>query len=128
MTSESKGSGKQVVYASLAIYSPGNREGEISRALKMPASLVGERRGTFSWIYSTKGDMRYGTVEQHLQALKDCFAGVSHELSRFAANGCDMRIWIYFETSELNTAFVLEPDFIAWLSSFGADVCVDVWR
>lgn len=114
-------------YASLAIYSGRNREEEISEALRVSPSLVGERKGIFSWIYSTQNEPHCRTIEQHLRFLKRRIGSGKQELVRFEEEGCEIRIWVYFGIEEMNGSFVLEPNFLAWLSSFGADICVDVW-
>lgn len=116
-----------VYYASLAIYAKRNMAAEIAQALNTSPSFVGEKRGNFSWICSTQGDSTCSGIEQHLQLLKRRFGGVTDELIRFANEGCEIRIWVYFGMNGINGAFVLEPEFLAWLASFSADICIDVW-
>lgn len=116
-------------YASLAIYSKTDREDEISNALQMPPSVAREKAGNFSWIYSTRDVLdREKSVEQHLQFLKCNLCERTSQLIGLARDGCEIRLWIYFDSDEINSAFVCEVEFINWLSSFDADICVDIWN
>lgn len=117
----------QICYASLAIYTKSNRENEISELLAVSPSLVGERRGTFSWIYSTKDSPNIASVEKHLRCIREKFEHTTHVLTRLSSEGGEIRVWIYLGLSEINHAFVLPDDFIKWLASFDADICVDTW-
>lgn len=115
-----------VCYASLAIYAKRDREAEIVGLLGTP-SLTGEKRGNFSYIYSTRGTIEHASVEEHLHYIQDRFSGSTEALVRLSEEGCEMRVWIYFGVAQVNHAFVLQESFIKWLSSFSADVCVDAW-
>jgi hypothetical protein len=117
----------QVCYASLAIYSGQQIKEVLSQALQVSPSLVGEKRGCFSWIYSTQDDLKSERIEDHLEALRSRFACHTDQLIRFVQEGCEVRVWIYYGVGEVNGSFVLDPSLIAWLSSFSADICVDVW-
>lgn len=117
----------QICYASLAIYTKSNRENEISEFLGTSPTLVGERRGTFSWIYSTKDSPGIATVEEHLQCIREKFEQATHALTRLSSEDGEIRVWIYLGLAEINHAFVLPEDFIKWLASFSADICVDTW-
>lgn len=116
-----------VCYASLAIYAKRDREAEVVSLLGDAPSLTGERRGTFSYIYSTRGAFESASIEEHLQYIQDRFLASTQALVSLSAEGCEMRIWIYFGIAEINRAFVMRDGFIKWLSLFGADVCVDAW-
>ena len=118
----------QICYASLAIYSTHKLEEKISEALRTPPSITGERAGNFSWIYSTQNALTDKGVEHHLELLRHHFGDSTQELIRLAREGCEIRLWVYFGAEEINSSFVLEAKLLAWLSSFDADVCVDVWN
>jgi len=116
-----------VCYASLAIYTKHDREAEIIGLLGDAPSLTGERRGTFSYIYSTRNMIENASIEEHLQCIQDRFSDLTQALVSLSDEGCEMRIWIYFGVAGINRAFVLQGGLIKWMSSFGADVCVDAW-
>ncbi|MEO8460331.1 MAG: hypothetical protein ABI451_07370 [Dokdonella sp.] len=119
---------QRVCYASLAIYSKSNVLEEISGALQKQPVLTGDRAGKISWIYSTRDELRDGSIEDHLKSLKLQFNGVTQELTRFSKKGLDIRVWIYFGAKDVNQSFLLSEDFLTWISMFGADICVDVWN
>ncbi|WP_162435336.1 DUF4279 domain-containing protein [Pseudoxanthomonas koreensis] len=116
-----------VCYASLAIYAKHDREAEIVDLLGSAPSLAGERRGTFSCIYSTRDVLEHASVEEHVQYLQEKFSDSTQALTRLSDEGCEIRVWIYFGVAQVNRAFVLQDGFIKWLSLFNADVCVDAW-
>lgn len=59
--------------------------------------------------------------------MKDAFEARTKEIIRLVDEGCEIRVWIYFESLDINRAFVLNDDFIGLISLFKADVYVDVW-
>ena len=126
-TNDGDGMASQVCYASLALYSKQKIEEEISAALGATPTLVGNRRGIFSWIFSTQDVTGLETVEDHVQSIRRHFAAHTEELVRLSKSGCEVRVWIYFGIAEVNRSFVLSAELIDWLSRFEADVCVDVW-
>lgn len=125
----SKKARSQVFYASLAIYSSRNMVEEISEGLQIQPSTTGERAGVFSWIYSTRNSRNCKNVEQHLQLLRRKFADSTQQLVRFTGEGCEITVWVFFGVGkEINSCIALDVELLAWLSSFGADVCIDVWN
>ncbi len=119
---------QQICYASIAIYSKHNAETEITSALGISPSRTGERNGTFSWIYSSQGLSEGGTAEEHACLLKDVFEKKTSQLTRLSEEGAEIRIWVYFGIREINESFVLDKDFVKWISLFDADIYVDVWK
>lgn len=120
--------GQPVCYVSLAIYSKrecGNRVGEV---LRISPSLVVERNGTYSWIWSTKDELEENSVEDHFRLIKKMFFTRTQELISLASDGFEIRLWIYFGLSEANRSFVVDTELLKWLSSFGSDICVDAWN
>lgn len=117
----------QVFYASLAIYSKRARQEEISLTLDINPTTHREKSGVFSWIFSTKDDQSCTDLEQHLKLLRHRFDGVTEKLVQLSRDDCEMRLWIYLEAEEINSAILLEEEFVAWLARFRADVYVDVW-
>lgn len=118
---------QQVCYTSLAIYSKQDITQDVCEALQRAPSRTGERNGTYSWIYSTQNESGISTVEQHIDLLKEYLNVGTEALIRMSREGCEMRVWIYFGLTDANQAFVVPPRFLAWLASFGADICVDIW-
>lgn len=118
---------QQICYASLAVYSKQDMVQEIGEALRQEPSRTGQRNGTYSWIYSTQDAASCSTVEQHVSLLKATLDPSTQALIRLSKNGCEIRAWIYFGLIDTNQAFVMSAEFITWLASFGADICVDAW-
>ncbi|MBN8793259.1 MAG: hypothetical protein J0I01_13620 [Stenotrophomonas nitritireducens] len=118
----------QICYASLAVYAKYDRAAELLDFMGGAPTLTGERGGGFSYIYSTRGVFDSVSPEEHVEYIKDKFYGSTEFLSRLFGEGCEMRVWVFFEVSEENRAVVLDQGFIEWMSSFGADLCIDVWR
>jgi hypothetical protein len=66
-------------------------------------------------------------VEEHLAFLIEDMIDDVAVLSQIAAQGFEMRLWIYFEAKSENASFVISPQVLEFSNRISADICVDVW-
>lgn len=114
-------------YATLAIYSKHPQTDAVTAMLEIEPTRVGEKRGIFSWLFSTAEINRSNRIEDHAEEILNVFGSRVEQLKELGSAGSEIRLWVYFGLSEPNQAFVLSPALVEFLSSLGADICVDVW-
>jgi hypothetical protein len=119
---------KDRCYVSLVIYSKSDIGNEISEKLGALPFRAGEKNGIYSWGYTTNKNGEKETVEENLRLIRGIFSNAADWFIELSKQGCLFRLWIYFETREVNKGFIIDDDDIKWLHSFGADIYVDIYN
>lgn len=114
-------------YATLAIYSEGARDERITSLLEIEPTRIGEKRGVFSWLFSTIDLIHSNKPEDHTDEIINIFSSKADALRGLVHDGIEIRLWLYVATEEPNKSFVLSPELLGFLAKFKADVCVDIW-
>ena len=114
-------------YITLAIYSERNEFDTVSRRLGVEPTDCGERNGNFTWRFSTLDTCADDDVEAHAALLMRTFSDANEALMALSRAGFGFRLWVFASFEGINCSFVLPTALVAWLASFGADICVDAW-
>ncbi|WP_190238583.1 DUF4279 domain-containing protein [Marilutibacter maris] len=114
-------------YLTLAIYSQRNEFDAISGRLGVEPTDCSERNGIYTWRFSTLDACADDDVSAHAALLLRTFSETSDALVALARAGFEFRLWVFASGEDSNYSFVLPDALVAWLASFGADICVDAW-